>query len=360
MSSETMEWLNTMTRIGDTDQRGTAWHYRQGATNHYPGAIPMDDVEKLICPWEPKQQPLYIKLQDGSFKEVPDFIGMASEQEPELIHSVHSGKYRIHPFRQWLIQQVADLVDEDHIHVSSAGLLARGSVAWVELSISDTLSVEGFPFRPHLLAVTSSNGRYQTTYGRKVQATVCDNTLDIADREQGSRISFRHTAGSVYRIKDVAEATGLILSSAAVFDEEVRQLLSWKVPANLFNRWLDEMIPEKDKDGSLLTGAALTKVERKREDMNGMWNGDPRVAPWGGKNGTALGVLQLNNTWNHHSTGIRKDAHRIERNMLNAIGGQTGAADMAALGILRGLSDSYGFGIPDAFQSLEVPKLATV
>jgi len=357
MSRETLDWLNTMTVIGDTDQRGTAWHYRQGATNHFSGAIPMDTVEQLICPWEPKQQPLYIKLPDGSFKEVPDFIGMASDKEPETIHSVHSGKYRIHPFRQWLIQQVADLVDEDNIHVSSAGLLARGSVAWVELSISDTLSVEGFPFRPHLLAVTSSNGRYETSYGRKVQATVCDNTLNVADREQGSRISFRHTAGSVYRIKDVAEATGLILSSAAAFDEEVRALLDWKVRPNLFSRWLDELIPEKDKEGFLLTGAALTKVERKREDMNAMWNGDDRVAPW---KDTALGVLQLSNTWQHHATGVRKDAHRLERNMLGAIGGQTGAADMAALGILRGLSDAYGYGVPEAFQSLQVPKLVTV
>lgn len=358
MSRETIEWLNTYTLIGDTDKRGTAWHYRAGSTNHFPGAIPMDDVEKLIVPWEPKQQPLYIKLLDGTFQEVPGFIGMASEQEPESVHSVHSARYEVHPFRRWLIDQVSELVDEDNIHVSSALLLARGSVASVELAITDTMTVEGFDYRPHLLAVTSSSGRYETSYGRKIQASVCDNTLDIADRQQGQRISFRHTAGSVYRIKDVAEATGLIMSSAAAFAEEVRALLSWPVRPQLFSRWLDEMIPEKAKDGSLLQGSALTRVEKKREDMAGMYNGDPRVAPW---NGTALGVLQLTNTWSHHNTGITKaTAHRVERNMLNSISGKTGEQDMHALGILRGLSEAYGFVVPEAFSKVEVPQLATI
>jgi hypothetical protein len=70
--------------------------------------------------------------------------------------------------------------------------------------------------------------------------------------------------------------------------------------------------------------------------------------------------LQLSNTWQHHNTSIRKDTHRIERNMLNAISGKTEATDMNALGVLRGLSEAYGFVVPDAFSGIEVPKLATV
>lgn len=358
MSMETIEWLNTNTRIGDTDLRGTAWHYRMGSTNHYPGAIPMDDVEKLICPFEPTRRPLYIKQPDGTFVEVPNFIGMAAENEPDSLYAVHSGGYEVHPFRRWLIENISTLVDKDDLHVSSALILAKGSVAAIELAITDTMTVEGFDYRPHLLAVTSANGRYETSYGRKIQASVCDNTLNIADRESGARISYRHTKGSVARIKDVAEATGLILSQAAAFDEEVRQLLTWKVPANLFSRWLDEMVPQKGKDGMLLTGAALTRVEKRREDMAGMWNGDPRVSPW---SGTALGVLQLTNTRSHHTAAITKATpHRVERNMLNAINGKTEEADWHALGVLNGLSQAYGLTVPEAFASIKVPQLVTL
>lgn len=358
MSMETSEWLNTMTRIGDTDRRGKAWHWRMGATNHYPGAIPMDEVEKLICPFEPQRREVYVKNAAGEFIAVPNFIGMAAENAPDDIYAIHSAGYTVHPFKTWLIHNVMSLVDDDNLHVSSCGLLAKGAVAWVEIGITETLTVEGFDFRPHLLATTSANGRYETTYGRKCQATVCDNTLAIADRQQGQRISYRHTAGSVARIKDVAEATGLIMSQAARFDEEVRELLTWKVTPALFSRWLDEMIPEKAKDGSLLTGGALTRVEKRREDMAGMWNGDPRVSPW---NGTALGILQLNNTWQSHNTGITKaTAHRVERNMLNAISGKTEESDMHALGVLNGLSQAYGFLVPEAFEKTPVPELATL
>ena len=52
MSRETLQHLNTNTLIGNTDARGTAWHYRaeeQGAeTNHYPGPIPVRDVERRL------------------------------------------------------------------------------------------------------------------------------------------------------------------------------------------------------------------------------------------------------------------------------------------------------------------------
>jgi hypothetical protein len=52
MSRESMETLNTLTLIGNTLNRGTAWHYRrdlQGAeSNHYDGFIPVDDVNRRL------------------------------------------------------------------------------------------------------------------------------------------------------------------------------------------------------------------------------------------------------------------------------------------------------------------------
>ena len=118
------------------------------------------------------------------------------------------------------------------------------------------------------------------------------------------------------------------------------------------------MVPEKSKDGDLLTGAALTRAERMREDMAQMWNADPRVSPW---KDTALGILQLSNTRQHHNARITKaTAHRVERNMLNTISGKTESEDMRALGILSGLSQAYGFTVPEKFEHIEIPQLATL
>jgi phage/plasmid-like protein (TIGR03299 family) len=273
------------------------------------------------------------------------------------IHSVHSSGYVTHDYKAHLFDNAVRLLGDD-VQFSSAGILARGGVAWIELSIAETMTKEGFSYRPHLLGHTSSNGRFETGFGRKIQATVCDNTLNVAYGETGQSISWRHTAGSLMRIKDAADALGIIMNEAAQFEAELEDLLRWGVRPQLFSRWLDEMIPVKGKDGMLLDGAALTRVERKREEMAGMWNGDERVAPY---SGTALGILQLSNTWQHHKTGITKaTVHRLEKNMLGAISGKTAESDKNSLGILKGLSEAYGFMVPEKFEHLEVPKLATI
>jgi hypothetical protein len=60
--------------------------------------------------------------------------------------------YVRHQYREWLLRTVADLLDDDPA-ISSAGLLRGGAVAWVEVSMPDTITTpEGVAFRPNLLA----------------------------------------------------------------------------------------------------------------------------------------------------------------------------------------------------------------
>jgi phage/plasmid-like protein (TIGR03299 family) len=338
-----MEWLNTYTLIGDTDRRGNAWHHRKGANNHYSGAIPQDKVRELLLPYEPMEQPLYIRIpatledcdgvgDDGKpfrWHTVTNFKGIVSQDHPETIHAIMSEDFEHHPYRDWLLNKVFALVD-GNVHISSAGLLQRGAVAWVELSLHDSKQVAGFEYRPHLLASTSCNGRYRSEFGRKVQATVCDNTLEIAVGEQGASISFKHTKNSLsaFNLKDAQQALGLIVSAGDDFESEINRLLDYRVSSKEFSKFLDEMIPVKDKTGQPLQNGALTRAENKRQTMAQMWRGDERVAPW---SGTAFGVLQLSNTHFHHVRGASGKTVRPERNMLSAISGETGKNDVMAL-----------------------------
>ena len=61
-----MQHLNTNTLIGNTDARGTAWHYRaeeQGEeSNHYPGPIPVADVERRLFHWEAVSRRVGVEL----------------------------------------------------------------------------------------------------------------------------------------------------------------------------------------------------------------------------------------------------------------------------------------------------------
>ncbi len=101
--------------------------------------------------------------------------------------------YVRHQYREWLLTTVADLLDDD-LAISSAGLLRSGAIAWVEVSMPDTITTpEGVAFRPNLLATTSFDGSIATTYKRTVTDTVCDNTRELALAEAGQEVKVKHS-----------------------------------------------------------------------------------------------------------------------------------------------------------------------
>ncbi len=81
--------------------------------------------------------------------------------------------------------------------------------------------------------------------------------------------------------------------------------------------------PRTDQKGQRLTGRSLTMAENKRDTLNRLYTRDPRVAPWAG---TAHGVLQAVNTYEHHE-GIIRGATRAERNMLRTLTGDFAQLD---------------------------------
>lgn len=361
MSRETRQWLAEMTRIGDTAFRGHAWHYRDGDTNHYTGAVPVADVKELFLPYEPIPAPLYITVPASAEDYARDVEGVISNpkkdaggyvrivpvtnhkaivpnhhQDTGVIFAAPGAEYAIHGYEEWLVKNVQMLLDDD-VHVSSAGLLEGGAVAWVELAISETQTVADFEYRPHLLASTSVNGKYKTKFGRKIQAVVCDNTLHIADLESGQDIAFKHTKGSLPKIADARTALGLILATGSQFKEEMEYLLGWPVNSKEFSKYLDLAVPMIGDNGEELGKAALTRRENKRETLAGMWRGDDRVAPW---SGTAFGVVQLSNTFFHHNRGANANTVIAERNMISAINGDTAKNDLDTLNLLAQVSEA--------------------
>ena len=67
-------------------------------------------------------------------------------------------------------------------------------------------------------------------------------------------------------------------------------------------------------------------ADTKRDTLKKLYAYDPRVAPWAG---TAHGVLQAVNTFEHHE-GIVRGSTRAERNMLRTIAGDFAALDRSS------------------------------
>jgi len=259
-----------------------------------------------------------------------DRKAITADDNDHLFEIFKSG-YVAHDYNEWLIEHVANILD-DNLQISSAGLLRNRAVAWVEVSVPDNIKTpEGVEFRPNLLACTSFDGSLATTYKRTVQLVVCDNTMAMALQEKGQTLKVKHSKYSKARIGDARSALEVVFDVGEAFSEEIARLTRIDVTDNQFTKVLDELVPVVDDEGRKRTVAL-----NKRDQLHTMYAADARVRDW---KGTAFGVLQAFNTYNHHEGTLRDTSGtgrtdrelRAERNMLNAIDGSTDKADNLVL-----------------------------
>lgn len=333
MSRETMEWLNTNTLIGFTEKRGNAWHYRASAqgteSNHYPGAIPVSDVERRLFHWTAESQPLYVIASDpdmcGAMIQVPDRQAIVRSDTSDVLGIFKSG-YEIHQYRAWLVDTVSTILDDD-LSIGSAGLLRNGAQAWVSVEVPENIvTPEGVEFRPNLLACTSHDGSLATTYKRVVTNVVCDNTMAAGLGEAGQQLKIKHSRYSKLRMSEARDALAIVHTIAEDFAAEVASLTRIDVSDKAWRAFVDAHAPLPEKQGR-----SFTMAEREREELTRLWNHDSRVSPW---RGTAYGVVQAVNTYAHHFGTVR-GATRPERNMVRAVSGGVDTLDASTLTTLR-------------------------
>lgn len=344
MSKEQLEYLNTNTLIGNTDNRGTAWHYRaelQGDEhNHYPGPIPVEHVQRRLFDWEAVSRPVAVELPANlltmthlnEFDVPARWVTMPAKQaicrsDTDAVMGIFATGYAMHQYDTWLLTTVADILDDD-LSISSAGLLREGAIAWVEVSVPESITTpEGVTFRPNLLATTSFDGSIATTFKRTVTDVVCDNTRDAALRESGQTYKVKHSRHSHAQLAPAREALAMVHTIAEDFADDIARLCSITVTDADWGRFLDASVSREDQFGKPLVGRALTFADKKRETLQRLYSHDDRVAPW---RGTAHGVLQAVNTYEHHE-GMVRGASRAERNMLRTVTGDFGRVDRTTM-----------------------------
>ena len=323
MSQETSQWLNTQTLIGFTDKRGTAWHYRiedQGAEpNHYPMAIPTEDVLRRLFNFEVVEQQLEYEYA-GVLRRDGRKLMIASDNGDLL--GVFKAGYQGHDYKEWLVNNVQSILG-DELGIGSAGLLRNRGQAWVSVEVPESITTpEGVEFRPHLTACTSFDGTLATTYKRHVTVVVCDNTLAAGMGESGQQYKVRHTKYSNVKIADAREALAIVYTMADDFAAEVKQLTEWEVSDEEFNKLLDLSIPLPNPDAD--KKREETMRTKKREEITALYANHPASADY---KGTAWGVLQAFNTYNHHVASVRKGTPRVVRNMEKIVRGSFEEAD---------------------------------
>lgn len=348
MSKETLEHLNTNVLIGNTDHRGHAWHYREDLQahepNHYPGPIPVDDVRRRLFNWEAVSRPVAVEVPADvatfshfSNGDVPSRWQPITDRQAitrsdtDAVMGIFSTGYQPHQYNEWLLTTVSNILD-DSLSISSAGLLKGGAIAWVEISVPESIQTpEGVEFRPNLLATTSFDGSTATTWKRTCTLTICDNTRELALAEKGQDYRVKHTRNSQARLSDARDALHIVHGLEEAFAAEVAELCAIDVLPREWHKFLDQWVPRTDERGMPLAGRALTMADKKWDELQHLFVYDHRVGPWAG---TAYGVIQCVNTYEHHVANVR-GATRADRNQLRTISGDFAKSDKAALAVLE-------------------------
>lgn len=341
MSAETYEWLNTNVLVGFTDPtygRGNAWHYRadlQGdEPNHYQHAIPVDDVLRRLFHFQALEAPVYVGIEGANGTEyIRDTTRKAivRSDDPSTIFSVFKAGYVPHQYKEWLIDTVANIIDDSDLAIGTAGLLKNGARAFVTVELPDTVKTpSGFDIRPHLLACTSHDGTLASTFQLVSTIVVCDNTLAGALSERTPSWKVRHTKNSVGTLSSVRDALNIVWEYTDDLKRELERLSSQVVTDNEFKSIVEHLVPVDLT--TEVKPAVLSRAQGKRDILHHLYKNDPRVTPW---SGTALGVYQAWNTYCHHFFG--RDENRVERNMLNAITGKSQVQDQLVLDLIDSL-----------------------
>jgi phage/plasmid-like protein (TIGR03299 family) len=322
-----MAWLNANVLIGHTDKRGKAWHYRasaQGAEpNHYPGPIPVADVQRRLFNWRVESGPVLVQAGRHGLVRANNRQAIYADDTGDVL-GVFADGYGIHQYPDWLLDKVESILDGG-LSIGSAGLLRNRTQAWVSVEVPDTVRTpEGVQFRPNLLACTSHDGSLATTYKRVVTNVVCDNTMSAGLTESGQVIKIKHSRNSTLKVLDARKALEMVMTVADDFAAEVQQLCRVTVTDAQWRQFLSAHVSDGDSKRS------QTRASNERAELNRLWDYDERVSPW---RNTAWAVVQAVNTYTHHYGTVR-GASRVERNLCRVVDGHTDSLDLSTITML--------------------------
>lgn len=396
MSYHSRQYLNSGKILkGNVLKTGHAWWYDQTLEDpnnptHFDGFIPLELIKQKLFGWDALESVALtatfrvpvrddqgnLTLDDGGHrvyqdKQVPvksfkalgrsDWVefGVPDSEEDgaDAVLSVTGESFGVHQMRRTFIENTAQILGgEDKMGVESGGLLKWGRRGWITVAIPDHIknTASGMEFRSMLTVSTSFDQSLPTSFTRTAGIPVCDNTLDwelMKAGEDKGKFIIKHTKNSQARIKDAAEALGLLYADAENWDNWLTAEVGIEVSDAAFKKFLDVMVPIPEAKTKIVTVKSIqgedTQIEKvstngitiamnARTKLTEMYTSDPRVAPWFG---TKLGIIQLWNTFQQHESTVKgakamegnKVAARVEANMMRVLDGTFRKRDTQAI-----------------------------
>ena len=368
MSNETTEWLNNNVLIGFIDDKmkwadqpyaisgkdadGNTivkpWFADEDYTGGYPGPIPIEAVQAKLLDWQAIESPIYGELPtdignadtisaDGTPVKrllLPDRKAIVRSDNGHCMGVFKDG-YTVHQYEEWLLDNVATILDDDDLAIGSAMLLDGGGICAVTVELPEGVSGKaGLEMRTRMLNYTSHTGRFSTTYMLCQQIACCDNSLqvEIDGKSKDSLVKVKHSTRSMGKVDEVRGHLGLIYEHTEQMVEFFDKLSEWEVSNKDYLATLDQIVPVpdevKDEKGKVTNKRGITMADNKRLEITKLYAEDFRASQWAG---TALGVLQAFNTYDQWVKDIRGGSQRVERQTIGTISGDVQKFDQMVL-----------------------------
>lgn len=361
MTEESIEWLNENVLFGNTDLRKTwnrsmswstdrPWFADESYENAYPGPIPVQDVLDKLFYWKPVEAELTVRIpvpdfdvadgmaDDGTYYRnmvIPDRKAIMRPDTATVLGVFKSG-YQVHDPEQWFFHNVADLLDDGELNISSAMQLKGGAVSCVALELPEDMEVAGAgALRPCLMAFTSSDGSLATGYATRLLRPECDNSMRASLSGEGTTIKFKHTSGSLRHIGSAREALGLVYKAGEDAEQWFNMLADVDVTDSKFRQIVHGLVTIPDpvvEKGKVANQRSITMATAKHDDLWNLWTTDRRAAPW---RGTLAGAFHAVNTWHEHVN--TQDNLSVRRQFAGSLDGTFDKADAAFWQVVQGL-----------------------
>lgn len=328
MSTETAQMSYNSALFGFVGKFGVPWiPYLQQPfpkENLYPGPVPGDDVLRRLFDWQAEYREIYVDTPTG-LKRIPGKRAIVHGKD-ETVFNITSDSYMIHQYDHWLVHNLGYVLATDELCIGSAGLLRYGGGAFISIEAPEHVTTKlGVEIKPYLLAITSHDGKYATTYKRVTSLLVCGNLLSPnlvwTNRKQAHNPGIykrKHTKFSLESIQSVQMALDLLVTTGNEMAILIDELASTKVSDSQWEQIVEASVPIAPK----LRAQAVQRLENKRSLLREMWFSDPRCSTW---RGTAFGAFQVLNTYRNHVAG--PDSNRFERVLQEAISDKSLAKD---------------------------------
>lgn len=217
-----------------------------------------------------------------------DVLGIVSEE-----YHVVQPKEVLEFFREF--------TETNKMKLSAAGTLFGGKRFWATAEVGkNAFIVPGDEIKAQLLLVTSADGSLSTQAKFTSTRTVCNNTLQVALRDNGSRV--RKTHASAFDPKQFKVDLGLIDTSWDAFVTNLKGFAEKKVTDQVAEEFFKKLVNPKNIDPTKLT------VSRQTDALMHFYkNGAGAEFSYG----TQWGILNAVTEMATHGTGKRDASHQF-------------------------------------------------